>query len=348
MSERRRISAARRSRTGSVSAARSASATGCWSPAPAPVWPDGSCDPDPEVQARALHRDHRRGPRGGGGEPRGRGSHPSVHRRRRRRRGGRPSPRCGLRRCRVRPRRWWSSPACSTRAGGSRSRPRRSSADYDRRRSPAINRVENAASDRVSSRQPVRPGAKAGRPRKVESRIDDRDRTTTRARVRAALQRGAALQAPRRECVPRRCASARPLRSAAGPVRSKWWTIGFAIAFVAWGLHVAALALAPLSLVQAVIAGGIALLAIPARHMVRDHARLARARRASALERRGPRLPRADRRRARRQRLRVLPDHDGRLRGRRDRDRDRAALLGHPRRRRSPRRAAARASRPAC
>ena len=59
----------------------------------------------------------------------------------------------------------------------------------------------------------------------------------------------------------------RPLRSAAALFASKWWTIGFVVAFVAWGLHVAALTMAPLSLVQAVIAGGIALLAIPARHM---------------------------------------------------------------------------------
>ena len=56
-----------------------------------------------------------------------------------------------------------------------------------------------------------------------------------------------------------------PLRSAAELFRSRWWTIGFAVAFVAWGLHVAALALAPLSLVQAVIAGGLVLLVIPAR-----------------------------------------------------------------------------------
>ena len=59
----------------------------------------------------------------------------------------------------------------------------------------------------------------------------------------------------------------RPLRSAASLFASKWWTIGFVVAFVAWGLHVAALTMAPLSIVQAVIAGGIALLAIPARHM---------------------------------------------------------------------------------
>ncbi|MBA2546670.1 MAG: hypothetical protein H0V15_07300 [Solirubrobacterales bacterium] len=58
----------------------------------------------------------------------------------------------------------------------------------------------------------------------------------------------------------------RPVQSAKALFSSRWWTIGFAIAFVAWGLHVAALAMAPLSLVQSVIAGGIALLAVPARH----------------------------------------------------------------------------------
>ena len=54
----------------------------------------------------------------------------------------------------------------------------------------------------------------------------------------------------------------KPLTSAAGLFRSKWWTIGFAVALVAWGLHVAALALAPLSLVQAVISGGLVFLAV--------------------------------------------------------------------------------------
>lgn len=58
----------------------------------------------------------------------------------------------------------------------------------------------------------------------------------------------------------------KPLASAKALFASRWWAIGFAIAFVAWTLHVAALALAPLSLVQSVIAGGIALLAVPARH----------------------------------------------------------------------------------
>jgi drug/metabolite transporter (DMT)-like permease len=53
-----------------------------------------------------------------------------------------------------------------------------------------------------------------------------------------------------------------PLASAANLFRSKWWAIGFAVALVAWILHVAALALAPISLVQAVISGGLVFLAV--------------------------------------------------------------------------------------
>jgi multidrug transporter EmrE-like cation transporter len=55
-----------------------------------------------------------------------------------------------------------------------------------------------------------------------------------------------------------------PLRSATALFQSRWWTIGFAVATVAWVLHVAAIAIAPLSLVQAVIAGGLVLIAYPA------------------------------------------------------------------------------------
>ena len=55
-----------------------------------------------------------------------------------------------------------------------------------------------------------------------------------------------------------------PMRSAAALFRSRWWTIGMIVATVAWIFHVAAIAVAPLSLVQAVIAGGIVLLAFPA------------------------------------------------------------------------------------
>ena len=53
-----------------------------------------------------------------------------------------------------------------------------------------------------------------------------------------------------------------PLRSAGGLFTSKWWTIGFSVALGAWVLHVAALALAPISLVQAVISGGLVFLAV--------------------------------------------------------------------------------------
>jgi len=52
------------------------------------------------------------------------------------------------------------------------------------------------------------------------------------------------------------------LRSAIELFKSKWWTIGYAVAVVAYGLHVGALALAPLSVVQAALAGGIVLLGV--------------------------------------------------------------------------------------
>jgi drug/metabolite transporter (DMT)-like permease len=53
-----------------------------------------------------------------------------------------------------------------------------------------------------------------------------------------------------------------PLRSAAGLFRSRWFLIGWIVALVAWGLHVGALALAPLSIVQAVLSGGLVFLAV--------------------------------------------------------------------------------------
>jgi drug/metabolite transporter (DMT)-like permease len=53
-----------------------------------------------------------------------------------------------------------------------------------------------------------------------------------------------------------------PLRSAAGLFRSRWFTVGWIVAVGAWGLHVAALALAPLSIVQAVLSGGLVFLAV--------------------------------------------------------------------------------------
>jgi drug/metabolite transporter (DMT)-like permease len=53
-----------------------------------------------------------------------------------------------------------------------------------------------------------------------------------------------------------------PLRSAADLFRSKWWTIGWGVAVVGFALHVAALTLAPLSVGQAVLAGGLVFLAV--------------------------------------------------------------------------------------
>ena len=55
-----------------------------------------------------------------------------------------------------------------------------------------------------------------------------------------------------------------PIRSAAGLFRSKWFAIGMLVAAGAWVFHVAALALAPLSVVQAVIAGGLVFLTVMA------------------------------------------------------------------------------------
>jgi drug/metabolite transporter (DMT)-like permease len=54
----------------------------------------------------------------------------------------------------------------------------------------------------------------------------------------------------------------RPIASAAGLFRSKWFAIGMVVAVGAWMLHVAALALAPLSLVQVVLAGGLVFLTV--------------------------------------------------------------------------------------
>ena len=53
-----------------------------------------------------------------------------------------------------------------------------------------------------------------------------------------------------------------PVRSAVGLFRSKWFVVGMLVAGGAWGFHVGALALAPLSVVQAVIAGGLVFLTV--------------------------------------------------------------------------------------
>jgi multidrug transporter EmrE-like cation transporter len=53
-----------------------------------------------------------------------------------------------------------------------------------------------------------------------------------------------------------------PLRSAVDLFRSKWWSVGWAVAAVAFALHVVALSLAPISIGQAVLAGGLVFLAV--------------------------------------------------------------------------------------
>jgi drug/metabolite transporter (DMT)-like permease len=67
-------------------------------------------------------------------------------------------------------------------------------------------------------------------------------------------QRGAVLAPPIRVRY--------PVRSAADLFRSRWFALGWIVAIVAWGLHVGALSLAPLSIVQAVLSGGLVFLAV--------------------------------------------------------------------------------------
>jgi drug/metabolite transporter (DMT)-like permease len=60
---------------------------------------------------------------------------------------------------------------------------------------------------------------------------------------------------------------AHPWRSAADLFRSKWFAIGMAVAVGAWGLHVAAMAMAPMSVVQVVLSGGVVLVAVMAERL---------------------------------------------------------------------------------
>src|SRR3954463_16101898 len=56
----------------------------------------------------------------------------------------------------------------------------------------------------------------------------------------------------------------RPVRTSLALFRSRWYLLGIVIATGSWGLHVGALSLAPISLVQSVIAGGLVLLTVVA------------------------------------------------------------------------------------
>src|SRR5919202_4453586 len=53
-----------------------------------------------------------------------------------------------------------------------------------------------------------------------------------------------------------------PLRSAGALLGARWFAIGMLVAVGAWLLHVGALALAPMSVVQAVISGGLVFLTV--------------------------------------------------------------------------------------
>lgn len=62
-----------------------------------------------------------------------------------------------------------------------------------------------------------------------------------------------------------------PLRSISGLFHSRWFAIGWIVAAMAWLLHLGALALAPLSVVQAVLSGGIVFLAVLAERFFGFH-----------------------------------------------------------------------------
>jgi multidrug transporter EmrE-like cation transporter len=58
-----------------------------------------------------------------------------------------------------------------------------------------------------------------------------------------------------------------PLRSARALYSSKWFALGMLVATGSWGLHVAALAVAPMSVVQVALAAGVVLIAVMADRM---------------------------------------------------------------------------------
>jgi multidrug transporter EmrE-like cation transporter len=62
-----------------------------------------------------------------------------------------------------------------------------------------------------------------------------------------------------------------PVRTSLALFRSHWYTLGIVVATASWGLHVAALSLAPISLVQSVIAGGLVFLTVIADRLFGFH-----------------------------------------------------------------------------
>jgi drug/metabolite transporter (DMT)-like permease len=61
-----------------------------------------------------------------------------------------------------------------------------------------------------------------------------------------------------------------PLRSARRLAGSRWFAAGWGLAAIAWLIHVAALSMAPISLVQAVLAGGAVMLAVISQRIFGD------------------------------------------------------------------------------
>lgn len=62
-----------------------------------------------------------------------------------------------------------------------------------------------------------------------------------------------------------------PWRSARALFASKWFAIGMLVASVSWGLHVAALAMAPMSVIQVALAAGVVFIAVMADRMFGFH-----------------------------------------------------------------------------
>ena len=63
---------------------------------------------------------------------------------------------------------------------------------------------------------------------------------------------------------------ARPLTGMRDLARSRWFVAGWALAAIAWLAHVAALSMAPISLVQAILAGGAVTLAVLSQRLFGD------------------------------------------------------------------------------
>jgi drug/metabolite transporter (DMT)-like permease len=68
-------------------------------------------------------------------------------------------------------------------------------------------------------------------------------------------------------CVAAKVDIRRPLKTVRALFSSRWFAIGMAVALGAWLLHVAAMALAPISVVQAVLSTGVVILAVLAERL---------------------------------------------------------------------------------